>query len=99
MARSLKGNAVWILALTLIFGSMVFVLTNPELMSLASGGQPPMFRPGDCVTGNFAFPGEEWVIVERLNFAAETYLVEEASGRQQAIQATRIQHRDTEQSH
>ena len=88
----MKNRSVYALAIAAILGACVFVLTNPELASVAAGSKPPAFKPGECVTGNFAFPGESWVIAERLEeFVVETYKVEEvSSGRVQAIQVSRI---------
>jgi len=90
VARSIRERFVRIFALTLILGSCVFLLSEPELMKVAASSSPK-FEAGECVTGNFAFPGEHWVVSHRLDeFVIETYLVEEASGRQQAVEAKRI---------
>ena len=51
MARNLRERGVWILALALIFGSMAFLITSPELVSVATGGGGPeaKFVAGDVV--------------------------------------------------
>lgn len=86
----MKSRSVYALAIALILGACIFVLTNPELISVAAGSKPPQFEAGECVTG-FHEPGESWTVVNRLpDYAVETYLVEEASGRQQAIQIQRL---------
>jgi hypothetical protein len=88
--RIVKSRSVYALAIALILGACIFVLTNPELISVAAGSKPAQFEAGECVTG-FHQPGENWIVVNRLpDYAVETYLVEEASGRQQAIQVQRI---------
>jgi hypothetical protein len=75
--RIVKSRSVYALAIALILGACIFVLTNPELISVAAGSKPAQF--------------ENWIVVNRLpDYAVETYLVEEASGRQQAIQVQRI---------
>lgn len=94
---TVKTRSVYAVAIALILGACIFVATDPELLSLASGGSPPKFLPGECVTG-FHLPGESWVIVQRMpEHVVETYRVEEVtSGRQQAIQVQQLRPCETE---
>lgn len=55
----MKNRSVYALAIAAIIGACVFVLTNPELVSVASGSGPQTrFKPGDVVQ----FEGRVWVI-------------------------------------
>ena len=61
MARSLKERSVWVLSLALILGSFVFLITSPELvsMALAPSGK---FSRGDVVqTENTVWSIEEYL--------------------------------------